>query len=401
MASAAPLIYLVAGEPSGDVLGGKLMAALKRRASGALRFAGVGGERMAAEGLTSLFPMADISVSGLIEVLPSLRRVFRRLEDAAADIAQAKPDVIVTIDAPGFCHRLAERVRGLGIPIIHYVAPQVWAWRPGRARTLGTRVDHLLTVLPGEVELFERFGLKCTYVGHAAIEDRALPVDPDGLRRRHGIAADADIVLMVPGSRMAVVKRMMPVFAAACARLRSKRPKLHVVVAAVPATEPILRRAAQAWKFPAVVVRAIADKRDAFAAASAALSIMGTSTLELAVADTPTVAATRLNNLTALLAWFLVRLRFVALPNLILNRSVIPELLQFDASPRRLAATLDELLGSPSAVAAQKAGFAELRAVLSNVGATPDGLTPSERAADVVLNTVAQRGAKTLSRHPA
>jgi lipid-A-disaccharide synthase len=397
--ASAPLIYLVAGEPSGDVLGAKLMAALKRRAGERLRFAGIGGERMMGEGLRSLFPVTDIAVNGLVEVLPALPRVFRRLDEAVADVARVRPAVVVTIDAPGFCLRLADRVRPLGIPVIHYVAPQVWAWRSGRARKLGRHVDHLLALLPNEPELFTRYGLPTTYVGHPAIEDRALPTDGPGFRTRHRVPDGARIVVMTPGSRTHVLRRMLPVFAGAVRLLHRRRPDVFVVVAAVAATEGIIREAAKDWSFPHVVVADLREKRDAIAAASAALSMTGTGSLELAIADLPMVVGSRVSTLTAILAWLLVHIKYFSMPNLLLGREVVPEMLQFAATPARLAARLERLLDDPGEQAAQRAGFAELRALLG--GGAQDAATPSDRAAAVVRDRIdAVAGSRLAGKSP-
>ena len=204
-AAGEPNIFLIAGEPSGDALGADLMAALKARTEGRVRFAGIGGAEMAAQGLNSLFPMSELSVMGLLEVVPRIPRLLRRIAETAAAIMNSKPDAVVTIDAPGFCFRVAARLKkaarrgGPDIPVIHYVAPQVWAWRKGRARTLPRYVDHLLTLLPFEPPYFEIHGLSCTFVGHPAAGGR--PGDGKGFRERHGIAAGAMVLCLLPGSR--------------------------------------------------------------------------------------------------------------------------------------------------------------------------------------------------------
>ncbi|HSR72174.1 MAG TPA: lipid-A-disaccharide synthase, partial [Kiloniellales bacterium] len=215
----APLVFLVAGEPSGDLLGARLMAALEQESGGRARFAGVGGSAMTAAGLKSLYPMADLSHMGLAEVVPHLPRLIRRLGETVTAIARLRPDIVVTIDSPEFSFRVARSARRLGIPLVHYVAPQVWAWRPGRARRLAQRVDHLLVLLPFEPAFFERFGLACSFVGHSVLESGAARGDGAAFRRRHGLAESTPLVAVLPGSRGGEVRRLLPVFGPALARL--------------------------------------------------------------------------------------------------------------------------------------------------------------------------------------
>lgn len=191
------LVFLVAGEASGDILGARLMQALKRRRTD-IRFAGVGGERMTAEGMDSLFPMQELSLFGLVEVLPHIPKLRRRLAETVEAVARQRPDVVVTIDSPGFNRRLARSLKPLGIPLIHYVAPSVWAYRPGRAVKFSRLFDHLLALLPFEPPYFEKVGLDCTHVGHPAVEEAEERGDGAAFRAAHGIAADAPLLLALP-----------------------------------------------------------------------------------------------------------------------------------------------------------------------------------------------------------
>ena len=386
------LIFLVAGEPSGDNLGAKLMAALKRAAPGGVRFAGVGGERMQAEGLSSLFALSDLSVMGLAEVVPRLPTIFARLRQTADAIREMRPDAVVLIDAPSFGLRVADRVRGHGIPVVQYVAPQLWAWRPGRAKKLAGRIDALLALLPFEPEFFAKLGLACTHVGHPVLEDGLLPGDAAEFRRRHAIGASEKIVVVLPGSRAGLFKRMAPIFAASATLLAAKRAGLVFVLPYVANT------AAQSADFaktlPGKVVRVLeaTDKRASFRAGDAALSVSGTSTLELAVAGLPTVVVHRVNALSGYLARKMIRVPFVAMPNVIAGKRIVPELLQGDCTPARLAAEIETLLADADAARRMRA---DLDGVCDALGradlANGPGHLPSERAAAAVLAAIKAR----------
>jgi len=297
---AGPLIFLIAGEASGDNLGARLMAALKRRMGNRVRFAGVGGTAMAREGLGSLFPMGELSLMGLAEILPHLPRLLRRLGETAAEVARLRPRVVVTIDSPEFSFRVARRIADLGIPRVHYVAPQVWAWRAGRARKLAGTVDHLMALLPFEPPYFEDAGLPCDFVGHPVIEAGVDRGDGAAFRARHGIAPEATVISVLPGSRHTEVRRLLPVFAGAVELLTRERPDLAVAVATVEAVRDEVTAAVRAWSRPGIVVTDPAEKYDAFAASRAAIAKSGTVTLELALAGVPMVVCYKVCAITGL-----------------------------------------------------------------------------------------------------
>lgn len=384
--SDVPLIYLIAGEPSGDLLGGSLMAALKQRTGHRIAFAGIGGEKMTAQGLNSSFPMAELAVMGLAEIVPQLRHLMKRGEETVAEIGRLHPAALVTIDAPGFTLRVAERVKPLGVPRIHYVAPSVWAWKPGRAAKIAKYLTHLMALLPFEPPYFEKEGLPCTFVGHPAIEGGAGKGDGPAFRGRHGIAPDRKIVVMLPGSRVGEVERMLDIFLAALRLLQSGRPAFTVVVPAPAHVAARVQSGLAAAGFQAIVVQGDAEKFDAFAAAEVALGKSGTVTLELALSGVPTVIAYRINRLTHFIVSRIITGKYAGLPNVILDRLLMPELLQYDCTPARLAAELARFLDEPAARQAQIDGMAEIRRQLS-----PPGMTPSEAAADVVLKVLNQR----------
>lgn len=379
-----PLVFLIAGEPSGDVLGSRLMAALSRRTGGAVRFAGIGGERMRERGLDPLFPLDELALFGLAELLPKLPSLVRRLGQTVEAIRRLRPDVVVTIDAPDFCFRVAKRVRGEGVPIVHYVAPTVWAWRPGRARKLARLVDHLLALLPFEPPYFHREGLDCTFVGHPVVETGAGLGDGARLRERHGIAPDAPLVCVLPGSRNSEVSRLLPIFGATLALLAGRYPGLRAVVPTVPQVRDQVRAAAAVWSVPAAVVEGDEEKYDAMAASTVALAASGTVALELALSRLPAVIAYRLHPVTVALYRRLIRVKYANLVNIMLDRMLVPELLQDDCTPDRLAAALSTLLDDPAARRAQIDGASEVARWLGR-----GGPGPSDRAAEVVLDVVA------------
>jgi lipid-A-disaccharide synthase len=397
MSRQEPLIFVVSGEASGDNLAGRLMAALKAETGGRVRFVGVGGPQSEAHGLKSLFPMRELSVIGLAEVLPHLPRLIKRLNQTVAAARELKPDVIVTVDSPGFCLRLAHHMRGSGIPIVHYVAPQLWAWRAGRARKLAKRVDHLMALLPFEVPFFANYGIPCTYVGHSAIESGATRGDGPAFRQRHGLPADIPVLCVVPGSRSGEVGRILPVFGDALRLLKGSHPDLRVVIPVAASVADEVDALTKDWPLPVIQVADTEERFDAFAACDAAMTKSGTVTLELALAKVPMVVAYRVSATTAFLVRRMgVNVEYASLVNLLVGHAIVPELLQEDCTPGKLAAAVDELLRSEEAREAQREGFREVLKILGE--ATPP---PSERAAKVVLDTIRVRTAVQTARSKA
>jgi lipid-A-disaccharide synthase len=374
-----PLIYLIAGEASGDVLGARLMAALLAHRPN-LRFSGIGGEQMTRHGLTTLFPMRDLALMGLLEVLPKLIALRRRLRETVADITARRPDVVITIDSPGFTFRVLRAIAPLGLPRAHYVAPQVWAWRPDRVRHYGGLWDRLLCLLPFEPAFFARHNLPATFVGHPVLESGAHTGDACRFRARHGLTAATPVLTVMPGSRRTEVTRLLPVFGAALRLVAARVPGLvPVVPLAGPVAEAVAAGAAN-WPTPPILLDDLADKHDAFAASAAALTKSGTSTLELAMAGVPMLVSYRVNPVSAAIARRLVTVRYASILNLIAEREIVPELIQDACTPERLAATLMPLLTDPAAAAAQRMACHEVLAQL----APPEG-TPSAAAASEVL----------------
>jgi lipid-A-disaccharide synthase len=373
------LIYLVAGEASGDVLGARLIQALREQRP-ELSFAGIGGPLMAQHGFVSLFPMEELALMGLAEILPRIPALRRRMAETVADIAARRPDVVVTIDSPGFSLRLLRRVIPLGIPRIHYVAPQVWAWREKRVRKYPGLWDRLLCLLPFEVEFFASHGLTAEFVGHPVRESGAGTGDAARFRAAHGLAPDSMPVILMPGSRSTEVSRLLPIFGETLRQLAPRFPKLLPVVPVAAPVAAAVTAAAAAWPQKPILVTTLAEKHDAFAAARAALTKSGTSTLELAVAGVPMVVAYRVNPITAALVRRVVRVKHAAMVNLLAGREVVPELIQQACRPERLAEELGRLLQEGPAAALQKAAFARITDSLR-----PAAGLPSEAAAAAVL----------------
>ncbi|MEI8393126.1 MAG: lipid-A-disaccharide synthase [Rhodospirillaceae bacterium] len=377
-------VFLVAGEPSGDLLGARLMVGLKAIADRPVLFVGVGGERMVAEGLDTLFPMAELALFGVLELLPKLPRLIARLNQTVAAVRTIKPDVVVTIDSPGFTFRIGKRLRHgaqamRDIPLIHYVAPTVWAWRPERARKIAAFLDHLLVLLPFEPPWFEREGLSCTFVGHSIIESGAGRGDGAGFRSRHGLSPEDRVLVVLPGSRTTELRRLLPDFKATLALLAPRYPNLVAVVPTLSHVADTVRKAVAGWPVRVIVTEGDTEKYDAFAAGAAALAASGTVALELALARLPAVIAYRLNPLTHALYRHLIQTKFVNLVNIMHDRALVPELLQDNCKPAKLAQEISRLLDDPAARLAQIEG---LDAVERWLGA--GGMAPSRRAAEVV-----------------
>ncbi|MBK9082926.1 MAG: lipid-A-disaccharide synthase [Rhizobiales bacterium] len=378
--SGAPNVFIVAGEESGDQLGARLMQALKRL--GPVRFAGVGGVAMAQEGLASLFPLRDIAVMGVLPVLKRLPTLLRRIDETARAVIEAAPDVLVIVDSPDFTHRVARKVRAArpAIPIVDYVCPSVWAWRPGRARKMRAYVDHVLCLLPFEPDALRRLeGPPGTYVGHPLVERLGeLRPDADDLAARE---AAPPTLLILPGSRGSELERLLPVFRDTLARLRAAHGPLDAALPAVAKHADALRAALADWPDPPRLVLGEAEKFAAFRRARAALAASGTVTFELALARTPTVVAYKVSALEAAIARRLITVPSIVLPNLILGENAMPEFIQEDCAPAPLATAVAALLADGPARAAQLSAFERIEARM-----TEPGRAPSEVAARIVAD---------------
>ncbi len=376
-----PLVYLIAGESSGDNLGAGLIDGIRALRPGA-RFTGVGGPAMQAKGLESLFPMSDLSVMGVAEIIPRLRLLLRRIRQTASHIREVHPDVVVTIDSPDFSFRVARRIKGHSIALVHYVAPTVWAWRPKRAAKIARLYDHLLTLFPFEPPYFEREGLPSTFVGHPLINSEIGSGDSDKFRARYDLGNDMPVLCMLPGSRRSEISRLLPVFLQTLDLLRRQVPELHCVIPTVPHMEQDVRRIIGETNGNTVVVDQ-GQKADAFAASNAALAASGTVALELAMAGLPGVIGYITSATTAMVARHMIRVPYVSLVNILCEKEVMPERLQEHCTPDALCAELIPLLSGGQKRTDQLDAFRQVRGRLS----PPDG-TPDQIAAHHILHAI-------------
>ncbi|MHC8493794.1 lipid-A-disaccharide synthase [Thalassospira sp. SM2505] len=382
--SGGPKIMLVAGEASGDQLGGRLMAAIKRQEPGA-RFIGVGGPRMEGEGLQSLFPMNEMSVMGLTEVIPHIPHLLKRIAQTADFAKSEKPDAVVTIDAPDFSFRVGKKLKGKGIPLIHYVAPSVWAWREGRAKKIAGFLDHLLALLPFEPPYFEKEGLPTTFIGHSAVEERH-DGNGDRFRANHGLDANKRLLAVLPGSRNSEVKRLLPVFRQVIEAIARKYPDARIVVPTVSKVADTVTEEMKSWPLAPIVVATDQERHDAFSAADCALAASGTVSLELAISGVPHVIAYQVNAITGWIAKRLIKIDTVTIVNLVLGRKLIPEFLQENCKAKNIIPVLDALLGDNPTREQQKSGFDEACRMLGF-----GDRAPSEKAAEQILDIIAKK----------
>lgn len=383
-ADVARKIFLIATEESGDRLGAKLMKVLRQRLGGAVRFEGVGGRSMAREGLTSLFPIERLSIMGLVAVAKQLPAIMRLIRETAAAVTQASPDILVIIDSPDFTHRVAKRVRARdpSIPIIDYVSPSVWAWRPGRAREMRNYVDHVLALLPFEPAEYVRLrGPPCSYVGHPLAEQVGnLRPNADEQRRRDQSPL---VLLVLPGSRRSEIRHHMLAFGVTLDRLAAEGLSYDLILPTMPHLLEAVREGIKRWKVQPRIVLGEEEKRAAFRIAHAALAKSGTVTLELALAAVPMVAAYRAGAVEAWIMRRMIQANSVILANLVIGENVIPEFIQQDCTSKKLLPALREVVGDTPLRRRQLEAFAKLDTIMST-GDQP----PSVRAADIVLATL-------------
>ncbi len=377
-------IFLIATEESGDRLGAHLMKVLRQRLGDAVRFEGVGGRSMAREGLRSLFPIEELSIIGFSAVVKQLPKVLRLIRQTATAVLRAGPDILIIIDSPDFTHRVARRVRARDatIPIVDYVSPSVWAWRPSRARAMRVYVDHVLALLPFEPEAYRRLhGPPCTYVGHPLIEQlSSLKPGPQDSARRNGTPP---VLVVLPGSRRSEIRHHMAIFGEALERLQARGKAFEVILPTMQHLLELVSEGVKTWKVAPQIVVGEQERRAAFRIASAALAKSGTVTLELALAGVPMIAAYRAG---AIEAWFVLRaitVQSVILANLVVGENVVPEFIQDDCTADNLAGALGEVLSDSPMRQRQLEAFARIDDIMST-----GNQSPSVRAADIVLATL-------------
>jgi lipid-A-disaccharide synthase len=375
-------LFLVAGEESGDRLGAALIAAL-RRADPDVRLSGVGGSQMAAEGVPSLFPLGELAIIGFGAILSSLPRILRRISEVADAVIAAKPDVLVIIDSPEFTHRVARKVRARAphIRIVDYVCPSVWAWRSGRARAMLAYVDQVLALLPFEPAAMKRLGGPPTdFVGHP-LGERVSELRPNAEEAQRRLT-DPPLLLVLPGSRRGEIRRMAEVFGQTLGHVTERAGPLEVVVPSVPRLAAAVAEATATWPIPVRIVTDPLQKHLAFRHARAALTKSGTSTLELALAGVPMVAAYKVSFPEEIIGRLLIRVQSFILANLVIGENVVPQFLQYQCTPEALGGALLPLLSDTPERRLQVEAFARLDRIM-DIG----GPAPSDRAAALVLKS--------------
>ena len=347
-----PLIYFIAGEVSGDLIGAALIREIKIMKKNKFDFAGVGGEKMSNEGLQSLFPISELAVMGIFELVPHIPKLMRRIHETAQDIIDKKPLAVITIDSKAFTMRVAKLVRKKQtaaekkIKLIHMVAPTVWAWRPGRAKQISKFLDHLFTLFPFEPPYFVKHGLPTTFIGHPLAEQ--LEGNDKKYRDAFGMDKDAKIISVLPGSRPGEIKRLLPTFKKTLDLLVRKYPGIHITIPTVDSVEHLLRAETEEWEIPVSIITDPDMRLNAFAASCVALAASGTVTLELALAKVPSVIAYKVNPLSAVFGYFLVNKNAVVLPNQLMGEKIFPLYLQWECTPANLFKAISLKIDSPT-----------------------------------------------------
>ncbi|XP_039145826.1 LOW QUALITY PROTEIN: probable lipid-A-disaccharide synthase, mitochondrial [Dioscorea cayenensis subsp. rotundata] len=421
-------IFTVAGEVSGDAIASRLMASLRILSPFPVRFAGVGGALMHKEGLKSLFPMEDISVMGLWELLPYLNKIRRRLKETVEAAISFQPHVVVTVDSKGFSFRFLRQLKARSdckqsALHVHYVAPSFWAWKGGEARLKGLRefVDHLLCILPFEEEVCRANGLPATYVGHPMLEDHVhlneemdgsvakwkVQRNGDGFRQEHGLSPGATVITLLPGSRLQEVKRMLPIFSKTVEQLKDTFTDLSTIIPLAPnrQVETYINREIQSWPVPNVLISgsSLSKKYDAFSASRAALCTSGTAVMELLLAGLPCVVAYRAHILTEWLIRYRTMLKCISLPNILLNSPIIPEVLFQECTPNNLSMALSNIMLDEAAHEQQRAAAMEVfellwpskgnpgSSLIQELGSSLPSCCPSMVAASTILHSVVKQ----------
>ena len=381
-------VYIIAGEPSGDILASRLMDALRKREP-QLQFCGVGGETMIDRGFTSVFDIKDISVMGFWEVLPKLPVILKRMRLVMRHIKEVNPDVIVTVDSWGFVSAILKKLKKSNsrIPAVHYVAPQVWAWKKGRAKKAAKLPDHLMTLLPHEPPYFEKYGLPCTFVGHPVMENIAnLPETASELRTRYDIPEKALVLSVLPGSRRNEIKKLAPVFIQVLENIAGKYPDLYLLIPTVVAMEDEVRKIFSRIAIPHKIITGQQMRYNAFCMSDFALAASGTVSLELATCRTPHIIAYKFNYITNKIAERLVITKYANLINILADKFIIPEFVLDNCRADLITPVVLEYLQNPTSGQKQQ----EEASIYLHQLTSPDML-PSEKAAEVVLNLISSK----------
>lgn len=376
-------IMLSAGENSGDLLGAGLMQALRQTRSD-IRISGLGGPKMQAQGLESVFPMDDIAVLGIGEVLFNLRRIFRRIRQMVDFVLQENPDVLVLIDSQEFSFHVAKRVKKQrpDMVIIGYVAPTVWGWRPKRAKKMRPYFNHVMAVLSFEPRVFvELDGPACSYVGHPSVERMNLAITPQEFRRKFSIGENERIISLLPGSRMSELRHMLVPFYETAKKLNVEHDNLRFVIPTVPHLRRFIHEAVADWDFTPILIESEEDKQGLFRAGHAALVASGTATLELGLGGQPMIVAQRADVIAQFVIDYIIRPKTFVLPNLILDRLAVPEFTGARCTADLITPALKSLIENDNNIYdTQKAALDQMRDIMQSTGSVP-----SQCAAEKVL----------------
>jgi lipid-A-disaccharide synthase len=350
-----------------------------------IQFTGVGGPEMISQGLTSLFPMSDLSVMGIIEVVPKIPKLLRHVSEVTKDIIDKKPDILITIDAPDFCFRVAKRLKGKGITLVHYVAPTVWAWRQGRAAKISKFLDHILCLFPFEPPYFENEGLSATFIGHSIIETAATSSSGKKFRKAYGIEQGTPVLAVLLGSRIGEITRHLPIFKETIIKLKSTIPNLELISITPTFVAETVSMELKSWPIKSTIIEANnSEKYDAMAAANVALAASGTVTLELAIVGTPTIVTYKVNSLTAFIGKRLVTAKYASLINILLDQEITPEQLVENCKAEILVPVILNLLQSSEAQEKQLSSFKTAIKMLSPL----NGQSPSQKAAQTIIKLI-------------
>lgn len=377
-------IFIIAGEPSGDLLGSRLMHAMIDDTKGKIKFSGIGGTSMnSIKGFKSTFDISDIAVMGLTEVLSKVSIIKKRIKQTVLKIQKEKPDCIITIDSPGFCKRVVNQVKakGLDIPCVHYVAPQVWAWKEDRAEGLAKTFDHLLCFFPFEPKYFEKFGLSCSVVGHPVIE--RVKGNKSEFFKAHPSLKGNKILTVLPGSRKGEVKRMFPVFKKSIKLIQNEVPNLKVIIPVVNTVEKLVIKKAKKLKVETIIIKGEENRYNAFASSDLAIATSGTVTLELSVMNIPTIMSYKISRLSYAIMKRFVKLKYFSLVNILNKKLIIKEFIQHDANAKTISSQAVKYLKSKKATDKIKKDLKQGCKILS-VGKTP----PSKLASKAVLDFI-------------
>lgn len=381
--------YLIAGEPSGDALGGRLIEAIRRKDKKA-EFFGIGGDSIQAHGLKSLFNISELAVMGFAEVVPSIPRILRRIKETINDICSVDPDVVVTIDSWSFSARIHKKLRRLkrNIPQVHYVAPQVWAWKKKRARTMYKYIDLLLTLFPNEPRYFTPYHLEAKFVGHPVIESMIVNADKTKgtFRKEHKILKNQKIMLVLPGSRHNEVERLLPDFLQVVEKMQARHKDFVYVIPTVSTVAERVKNMVENSKLSVVVVEGEDERRKAFQDADVAIAASGTVALELAIVGVPHIIAYKVPKITEWLVRRFIHIQYVNLTNILLGREIVPELLQQDCEPNNILKYVENFVAKQDLYNRQMKGFEKVRKVLGF-----GEQTPSDNAAAEIWNMIKKR----------